>query len=140
MFKMKNTIHAISLMPGHPDYMTMWVVGDNCESIQFRIWDALGKACYWPIVDGEAKALYWAEQIEKVYYTDMTVLSMEWTGKSIKGVLSKPPPPSSGYNCRCKTLPVDSRKCECGSVRVDFLYSGEIKCSLCGAILKGVKK
>lgn len=137
---MENTILAITLMPGHPDYPHGWIVDKNCEAIHFGIWDFLGKVCYQPIVDGEVKALYWAEQIETVYYLDGSLLSMEWTGKAIKGkiegIVSQSPPPV--YNCRCSVLPLSdiAWTCKCGSIRFLLLKSGEIECSGCHKLQK----
>jgi hypothetical protein len=131
MYKMQNTILAISLMPDHPDYLHRWVVDKNCDAILFGIWESLGKAWYTPIVDGVAKALYWAEQIEKVYYQDLSIVKMEWTDET-----SGPPP--FGYNCRCVTVPINkvpltdqAWTCNCGSILFLLLRSGEIECSGC---------
>jgi len=134
MFKMKNTILAISLMPDHPDYLHRWVVGDNCDAIHFGITNTSRKAWYQPIVDGVSRAFYWADQIEKVYYEDLTVLSMEWTEKTIKKI-SAPP---QGYGFRCVVVPLSDMAwtCKCGSVRFHLLRSGEIECSVCHKIQK----
>lgn len=69
---MKNkTIFSITLMPDHPDYLTPWMVGDNCDEIRFRI--ISGAVWYQPICDGVPQGVYYADQIEKVYYFDKTV-------------------------------------------------------------------
>jgi hypothetical protein len=72
---MKSDIHAITLNLDHPEYKKVWIVDNNCDEIKLGF--SLGKIWYQPIVDGVSRGCYWAEQIEKVYYKDKSIVKFE---------------------------------------------------------------
>ena len=71
---MNKGILAITLNLDHPEWKKVWIAGNTCDEIMFGI--SLRRVWYQPIVDGVSMGCYWAEDIEKVYYSDKTMVKV----------------------------------------------------------------
>lgn len=68
----KPGIKAIVLNLSQRDENSFWIIGHNCDEIIMG--RSLSHIWYQPISEGVSRGCYWAENVDKVFYTDGSII------------------------------------------------------------------